>query len=261
MPASARTPWRTAARPPAPDDSSSVTVFTIRSPRQPHSEPRQHLGGEHHARDAALHVARAAAIEVAVAHLGPVGIARPAVARLRGDDVDMAVQEQAAPAARAGEPRRQLRAPVEPQAGRHLPRPGDVGGVGLPDVHGGARGAQAARPDTPVGRPPDGEGRPASGRWCRTRSAASSARPAHPCRRRPHPGCVPPLSPGPMIVKARTHRRTRLNPPGKSWYRSLHRGIRAPRLWSITRETSPWPPEARLSGRSSPFDGRGCPVS
>ena len=32
MPASARTPWRTEARPPAPDDSSSVIVFTIRSP-------------------------------------------------------------------------------------------------------------------------------------------------------------------------------------------------------------------------------------
>ena len=32
MPASALTPWRTAARPPAPDDSSSVTVLTIRSP-------------------------------------------------------------------------------------------------------------------------------------------------------------------------------------------------------------------------------------
>ena len=34
MPASALTPWLTAARPPAPDVSSSVTVFTIRSPRR-----------------------------------------------------------------------------------------------------------------------------------------------------------------------------------------------------------------------------------
>ena len=32
MPASARTPWRTAAMPPAPEDSSSVTVQTTTSP-------------------------------------------------------------------------------------------------------------------------------------------------------------------------------------------------------------------------------------
>ena len=110
---------------------------------QAHPEPGEHLGRVDHAGDAALHVTRPAAVEIAVAHLRPVGIARPAVARLRRNDVDMAVQEQAVPAAGAREPRRQLRAPVEPQARRHLPRPGDVGRVGLPDVHGGAGGAQA----------------------------------------------------------------------------------------------------------------------
>ena len=143
MPASARTPWRTAARPPAPDDSSSVIVFTIRSPLQPHPEPVQHLGREHHAGHAALHVAGAAPVQVAVAHLGPVRVARPAVARLRRDDVDVAVQEQAAAAARPGEPGGQLRAPVEAESRRHLARAGDVGGGRLPDVHGGAGRGQA----------------------------------------------------------------------------------------------------------------------
>ena len=110
---------------------------------QAHTEPVQHLGRVHHAGDAALHVAGAAPVQVAVAHLGLVGVARPAVARLRRDDVDVPVQEQAAPAARPGEPGGELRAPVEAESRRHLPRAGDVGRGRLPDVDGGARRGQA----------------------------------------------------------------------------------------------------------------------
>ena len=68
-------------------------------------EPGEHLGREHHRRDAALHVAGAAAVELAVAHDGRVRVVRPARLGLAGDDVDVAVEQQAAPAARAGEAR------------------------------------------------------------------------------------------------------------------------------------------------------------
>ena len=58
---------RAANSPPAPVDSSSVTVLTIRSPASGDAQLGERAGRHHHARDAALHVARAAAVEAAVA--------------------------------------------------------------------------------------------------------------------------------------------------------------------------------------------------
>ncbi len=119
---------------------------------QPHAEPRQRLGGEHHAADAALHVARAAAVEVAVADLGAPRIARPAVDRRGRDDVDVAVQHQRPAAAGAGERRGELRPAGELEAGVDLARAGDVGRLRLPDVDGrAARGEAVAEVALQVG--------------------------------------------------------------------------------------------------------------
>src|SRR6185312_16273642 len=82
------------------------------------------------------------AIEVAVAHLGLVRVARPAVARLGRHHVDVAVEEEALAAAGAREPGRQLRPALEAEPGRHLPRAGDVGRRGLPQVHRRAGGPE-----------------------------------------------------------------------------------------------------------------------
>ena len=59
----------------------------------------EHLGGEHHRRDPALHVAGAAAVELPVSHLRGERLARPALARLDRDDVDVAVEDERAAAA------------------------------------------------------------------------------------------------------------------------------------------------------------------
>src|SRR5262249_62174863 len=110
---------------------------------QPDPEPGQHLGREHHAADAALHVARAAAVEVAVADLRAPRVARPAVDGIRRDNVDVPVQHQRAPAPGAGERRCQLRPAGELEARLDLARAGDVLGPGLPDVGGGPARTEA----------------------------------------------------------------------------------------------------------------------
>ena len=66
---------------------------------QRYVQAAQHLRGEHHRRHAALHVAGAAAVEPAIAHPGVERVARPLLARLGPDHVDVAVEEHAAPAA------------------------------------------------------------------------------------------------------------------------------------------------------------------
>ena len=109
MPASARSPRSTIAVPPAPDDSSSVFVATIRSPASSTPSACEHLRGEHHRRDPALHVAGAAPVELPVAHLGGERVARPAVARLDRDDVDVPVEDERPAAACAAPPRDELR--------------------------------------------------------------------------------------------------------------------------------------------------------
>ena len=112
--------------------------------RQADAERGERLGCQHHRCDAALHVAGAAAVELSVAHHRGVRIARPALLGLARDDVDVAVEQQAAPAARACEARQQLRAPVEVEVEGHLPAE-DVLGPGLPDLDCGTRRRQALR--------------------------------------------------------------------------------------------------------------------
>ena len=73
----------------------------------------ERLGGDDHRRDAALHVARAAADDPAVDHLGVERVVVPAVLHPRRDDVDVPVEQQRAAAAAAGEPRRELRPALE----------------------------------------------------------------------------------------------------------------------------------------------------
>ena len=81
---------------------------------QRHAELGQHAGGRHHARDAALHVTRPTAVEQAVAELGGERVGqRPVRSRLDVDDVDVAVEQQRAPAAAAAEARDELRPALE----------------------------------------------------------------------------------------------------------------------------------------------------
>ena len=120
-----------------------MTVLTIRSPASGTPSSASVAGGDDHARDAALHVAGAAAVEPAVAHHGGerVGL-RPVGARLDVDDVDVAVEQQRAPAAAAAEARDELRAAVEREpVGHHRVRP-QRGGVGLVQLDLGAVRAQ-----------------------------------------------------------------------------------------------------------------------
>ena len=136
-----------------------------------HAEPREHLGRVDHARDAALHVARAAPVQVAVADLGPIRVARPALARVGRDDVDVAVQEQALAAARAGEPGGELRAAVEAPGRRGSGACRRRRPARAPRCPRRRPPAPAARRGRPAGRPRRGPGRQAPARSCRSRSA------------------------------------------------------------------------------------------
>ena len=94
-------------------------------------ERGQRLDREHHRRDPALHVARAAPVHAPVAHGRDERIARPLRTRLRGHDVDMPVEHQRPPAAAprvarsaAGGPRRTARAePAASPPSRPRPAP------------------------------------------------------------------------------------------------------------------------------------------
>ena len=93
------------------------------------------LRRDHHRGDPALHVARAAAADPAVAHQRVEGIVVPAVLAPGGDDVDVAVQEQRPAAAGAAEAGRELRAALEADPARRRDRVAlHVGGLRLPDV-------------------------------------------------------------------------------------------------------------------------------
>ena len=98
---------------------------------------RERLGRDHHRGDPALHVARAAADQAVALDAGAELLRRP------GHDVDVAVEQQRAAAARAAEARRELRAALEADAVRGRERvAGDVLARGLPDLDLGARRAQ-----------------------------------------------------------------------------------------------------------------------
>ena len=107
--------------------------------REPNPEPGQHFGREDHAGDTALHVARSATVQLAVADLGLQRVARPLVERLVGDRVDVAVEEQALAAAGTRETGDELRASLEPHAGRIQRLAGEIGAVRLEELDVGTR--------------------------------------------------------------------------------------------------------------------------
>ncbi len=121
MPASALTPCATAARPPAPDDSSSVTVQNDDVAGQTDALAVQRLQGDDQAGDPALHVVGAATEEVAVSLRQDERVAEPLVARLHVHRVDVAVEQDAAAAAGAAEDGGELGPADEVEAGRHEP--------------------------------------------------------------------------------------------------------------------------------------------
>ena len=105
--------------------------------RERHAQIGQRAGGDDHARDAALHVARPAAVEQTVALDGRERVGeRPGRARLDVDDVDVAVEQEGATAAGSAEARDELRAALEREVvGHHRVRP-----------QRGRRPARAGRP-------------------------------------------------------------------------------------------------------------------
>ena len=155
--------------PPAPDDSSSVFVHTTTVAGEPDAEPRERLGREHHAADAALHVARAAAVEVAVADLGAHGSLVQRSTGSGGDDVDVPVQQQRAAAAGAGErSRRAAAGPANSSPGSTWREPATSARRGS-QMSTAAPAPRAGRRGSAAGRPPRGPGRRWSAPWCRTR--------------------------------------------------------------------------------------------
>ena len=105
---------------------------------QADAELGERLRGEDHRGDAALHVAGAAAVDQPVAALAAERVGRPGVARVGGDDVDVAVEQQGAAAARAGEARGELRPPGEVEALGDVRMAGDEAGIGLAERDLGA---------------------------------------------------------------------------------------------------------------------------
>ena len=94
--------------------------------REPDPEPGERLGREHHGGDAALHVARPAAVNEAVLdHRRRTEDAASARRGSTDDDVDVAVEQQRAPAARPGKAGGELRSPGEREPVGHHRVPGD----------------------------------------------------------------------------------------------------------------------------------------
>ncbi len=137
---------------------------------EPDAESRQRLGRERHRRDAALHVHGAAAVEPPLAHDRRERIARPALARLDRDHVDVAVQEQAAAASAAWKARDELRA--VPRSRGRAARAGCPRRPPEPAPRGRPR--RRARPadlrDSAATPPRRGPDRPARAQSCRTGS-------------------------------------------------------------------------------------------
>ena len=101
-----------------------------------HTEPAQRLERHQHRAQAALHVAGAAPVEPAVAHVGLEGIRRPAIDGLRRDGVDVAQQKEAAAGPVAAQSRGQLRPAAKAQSvGQEAVADGRLG---LPEVGLGA---------------------------------------------------------------------------------------------------------------------------
>ena len=106
----------------------------------------QALEGDHQGGDAALHVAHAAGVQAAVASRQRERVVGPLVARLDVHGVDVTVEEQAAPAARAAQPRSELRAPGEVEIIGNV-TVAAAGGLGLPHVRLGAQRREPALED------------------------------------------------------------------------------------------------------------------
>jgi hypothetical protein len=110
--------------------------------REPDPEPRQNLGGERHAGDAALHVAGPAPVELAVTYLRLERVARPLLEWLVRHGVDVTVEDEASSAALAGEARDELGAAVEPHPGWVQRLAVEIGRVGLEELGLGSRRLQ-----------------------------------------------------------------------------------------------------------------------
>ncbi len=102
----------------------------------------QCLQGDDQAGDPALHVVGAAAEEVAVALGEDERLAEPLLPRLHIDGVDVAVEQDAAAAAGAGEDGGELRPADEVKAGRHEPVAGP-GRLRLPHVGRRSQGLES----------------------------------------------------------------------------------------------------------------------
>ena len=102
--ASATWPRASAARVPGPPVSSSTTDWNTTSPREAHAERLQGSQGDDAAGDAALHVAGAPPPQATAFELAAPRIVRPRRRVACRDDVDVPVENQRAPAARAGQP-------------------------------------------------------------------------------------------------------------------------------------------------------------
>jgi IclR family KDG regulon transcriptional repressor len=100
------------------------------------------LGREDHARDSARHVAGAAPVHGAVRDDGVEWRMVPGVEWEHVDDVDVAVEQQGASAAGAGEARDELGPPLEGEAVGDHRVSRDERGIGLRDVDRGAGGLQ-----------------------------------------------------------------------------------------------------------------------
>ena len=141
------------ASPPAPVDSSSVTVFTIRSPCSgtPSDASTSAASTMQATPPFMSQVPRPCTAPSATTASN--GSCAPAVARLDRDHVDVAVEEQRATAAAAGEPRRQLRPAGEREAVRHHRVPGERGSRRAPRRRPPRRRRAVARPASPAAPP------------------------------------------------------------------------------------------------------------
>ena len=110
---------------------------------QAHADTPQALESDHQGGDAALHVVHAAAVQAPVAGGGDERVARPLLAGLDVDRVDVAVQEQAAAAAGPRQRGRELRPADEVEVVGHE-AVALAGRFGFPQIDGRAERREAS---------------------------------------------------------------------------------------------------------------------
>ena len=85
-----------------------------------HAQAVEDLQSVEHVGDAALHVGAASSVETTVADVGCERVARPQLERFGGDGIDVAVEQQAAPAAATGQTGRELRSAAKIEIVGHV---------------------------------------------------------------------------------------------------------------------------------------------